>query len=114
MQETAVHLCLHCAFATQVWEQIRDWSNDRIQLPILGCTIEEWWTASLRSLMQKQRRLTVAVLMYTGWKYGRKGIDVFLKDKRRHHCKLRATSRRRLDCAASMRQAGCILVLFNV
>lgn len=66
-QETAVHLCLYCVFAREVWVHMNSWSAGLIQVPDAGMTIEGWWQNSLGPFPKEQRRNVAALLMYASW-----------------------------------------------
>ncbi|WVZ56447.1 hypothetical protein U9M48_006975, partial [Paspalum notatum var. saurae] len=69
-QETAVHLCLKCPFALQVWEAARAWSDNLITLPPVSCSsIEEWWAAALVNKSKEQRKTISGILMCVVWIY---------------------------------------------
>ena len=45
--ETAVHLCLQCCFAQEIWVLVRAWTEGLINVPLPGVQVEEWWNSSL-------------------------------------------------------------------
>ena len=66
-QETAIHLCLGCVYAREVWTLMEDWSGGLVRVPEQGLQIEGWWRNSLMHLPKKERRVAAALLMYTVW-----------------------------------------------
>jgi mannosylglycoprotein endo-beta-mannosidase len=65
--ETAVHLCLHCVFAREVWHLVTTWAGGFFQPPTLTDSLEGWWNASVHARPQQQKRLIAAYQMYTVW-----------------------------------------------
>jgi hypothetical protein len=65
--EMAVHLCLQCVFAREVWHLVATWSDDLIQAPAQDLSLEAWWNASLSGHSQHHRRMVAAIQMYTTW-----------------------------------------------
>jgi len=66
-QETAIHLCLGCVYAREVWTLMEDWSGGLVRVPEQGLQIEDWWRNLLMHLPKKERRVAAALLMYTVW-----------------------------------------------
>jgi len=66
-QETAIHLCLECVFARDVWSLMRIWSAGLVQVPEPGLEIDDWWKSSLNNLSKADRRIAAGLLMYTAW-----------------------------------------------
>jgi len=65
--ECAQHLCLHCPFAMQVWELVREWTNAKINVPVQDASIQDWWCDTLACHSVKEQRHVAAILMYTAW-----------------------------------------------
>jgi hypothetical protein len=63
--ETAIHLCLKCPFALEVWELVRSWTNNLIMPPSSDIqSFDSWWAAVLQN-KSKEDQLTVSgLLMY--------------------------------------------------
>ncbi|WVZ55170.1 hypothetical protein U9M48_005869 [Paspalum notatum var. saurae] len=67
-EETALHLCLKCPFALEVWEALRQWSNNLLlpPPPHVG-SIEDWWTTALQNKPKDKKRTIAGILMYIAW-----------------------------------------------
>jgi len=66
-QETAVHLCLHCPYAREVWWHVQEWTEGLIHIPDPGLTIQEWWNSSVLAVPRQLRTRVAAIYMYTAW-----------------------------------------------
>ena len=66
--ETAVHLCLTCSFAKEVWFHVANWTTLDLRL-MTGevLDVKTWWEANLQHLPLKKQRSVAAVLMVTAW-----------------------------------------------
>ena len=66
--ETAIHLCLKCPFALEVWELVRSWTNNLIIPPSSDIqSFDSWWAVVLQN-KSKEDQLTVSgLLMYFTW-----------------------------------------------
>jgi hypothetical protein len=56
LPETAMHLCLHCVFAGEVWFRFAVRSGGRIRVPAWGVSLESWWNTSLAGLSRHDQR----------------------------------------------------------
>ena len=46
--ETALHLCVLCPFALEIWSLVKSWAGDCISLPTPGVqTMQHWWKNAL-------------------------------------------------------------------
>ncbi|WVZ67318.1 hypothetical protein U9M48_016414 [Paspalum notatum var. saurae] len=67
-QETALHLCLLCPFALQVWESARVWSNNLILPPVVDClSVEDWWLTVFLGKPEEHHKTISGILMYIVW-----------------------------------------------
>jgi hypothetical protein len=65
--ETASHLILHCTFARQVWDKMKVWTGNLIQMPAQGVKVLDWWQKELAQLPKNTRRLKAAMMIYAAW-----------------------------------------------
>jgi hypothetical protein len=63
--ETAVHLCLQCVFAREVWHLVSSWSAGLIHIPAQDVYLECWWNDSVCGGPKHQRPWVAAILMYS-------------------------------------------------
>lgn len=64
--EIAVHLCLNCCYAKEVWVLVTNWTGGVICMPASDEeTMETWWSRSLQPFSKKQRRSVAAYLILT-------------------------------------------------
>lgn len=62
--ETAFHLC---PFAKEVWNLVRSWAGECIQININVETMQEWWEKWLQGQDATKQRTTASILMYSTW-----------------------------------------------
>jgi len=66
--ETALHLCIKCPFALEVWEKVRTWTNNLVTPPSPDTqSIELWWTSALQNKSKEDQRTIAGLLMYFTW-----------------------------------------------
>jgi len=85
--ETAIHLCLKCPFALEVWELVRSWTNN-----LIICRPAQIFRASIRGglLCSKTNRKKInslfrVCLCTSPGIFGRSGIGVFLRASKHRH-----------------------------
>lgn len=64
--ESALHICLLCPFADQVWQSVHAWTHGLAPLPSID-DLQDWWRVSVQSAPKEKRRAVAAVLIYTCW-----------------------------------------------
>jgi hypothetical protein len=67
VQESAVHLCLQCVFAREVWVLVARWTEGKIMVPAQDFSLEQWWNKSISAHQRKDKRRVAAILLYTAW-----------------------------------------------
>uniref|UniRef100_K4A2V3 Reverse transcriptase zinc-binding domain-containing protein n=1 Tax=Setaria italica TaxID=4555 RepID=K4A2V3_SETIT len=66
--ETALHLCLLCPFAKEVWFLVANWTGTAaIQQGADEEDLEQWWNKALEQCNDRRRRSIAAILMYIAW-----------------------------------------------
>src|SRR5688572_17168980 len=64
--ETAMHLCIQCPYAAQVWQLIHSWTNHLVPLPRTDVDLQEWWHRSLQEVTKERKRAIAAVMTHAG------------------------------------------------
>lgn len=54
--ESAVHLCLHCVFAQELWLLVSTWTNGLVTIPAAGLSLELWWNSSVQAVPKEHKR----------------------------------------------------------
>ncbi|WVZ94823.1 hypothetical protein U9M48_040667, partial [Paspalum notatum var. saurae] len=68
--ESALHLCLTCPFAREVWSRILAWENLSLPQhadPISANDIGEWWERAMALVPTARRKEFNGVVIYTMW-----------------------------------------------
>ncbi|KAF8672436.1 hypothetical protein HU200_049647 [Digitaria exilis] len=66
-QETAVHLCLQCVFAREIWVLVETWTEGFVRAPSAAMDLEIWWNTAVQGLQKEQSRRMAYLLIYTTW-----------------------------------------------
>lgn len=66
--ETIDHISLNCAFAKQVWLEIRNWQNvELLMQEDSGSDLETWWNKRLSGIPKEEKRRRATIIIYTMW-----------------------------------------------
>lgn len=61
----AEHISLHCVFAQLVWLQVSWWTFGRVQVPVLGANLVDWWNSTIFAMPKVFKKGLAAVRIYT-------------------------------------------------
>lgn len=67
VEETAVHLCWHCAYAKEVWVLVARWTDNLVSVPGDEDDLQQWWNDSMSRASKHDRRRVSSILIYTAW-----------------------------------------------
>ena len=68
--ETALHLCLLCPLAIEVWHLVLGWEHfdvDLIRPQVQPSSIRAWWEQGAANITRQRRRHFNGVIIYTMW-----------------------------------------------
>ncbi|KAJ1294020.1 hypothetical protein BS78_01G114100, partial [Paspalum vaginatum] len=78
--ETASYLCLHCPFALEVWDFLRQWIGGNLPPSQYCQSVGDWCELCLINKSKDQKRNLVAFFIFLGI-FGRRRIDAFSTEK---------------------------------